>query len=70
MLQIILWVFIAATLATFCSVPASAQLPGPQQGPPAQTQSAGEPDLINADRPGIADGSTVIGAKTGMLRPV
>jgi hypothetical protein len=64
MLQIILWAFIAATLAAFCSVPASAQSPGPQQSQPAQTQSAGEPDLINADRPGIADGSTVIGANT------
>ena len=30
-------------------------------------QSAGEPDLINPDRPGIADGSTVIGAKTFQL---
>lgn len=33
----------------------------------AQSQCADEPDLINADRPGIADGSTVIGAKTFQL---
>ena len=30
----------------------------------AQQQNATEPDLINADRPGIADGSTVIGPQT------
>ena len=29
-----------------------------------QQQNATEPDLINADRPGIADGSTVVGPKT------
>jgi Putative MetA-pathway of phenol degradation len=67
MFQLILWAFIAATLPAFCAVPASAQSPGPQQYPPAQPQSAGEPDLINPDRPGIADGSTVIGAKTFQL---
>ena len=67
MFQIILGAFIAATLPAFCSVPASAQSPGPQEYPPAQLQSAGEPDLINPDRPGIADGSTVIGAKTFQL---
>jgi hypothetical protein len=41
--------FIAATLLLFFSVGASAQ-------------SSDEQDLINADRPGIADGSTVVGA--------
>jgi len=30
----------------------------------AQQQNTAEPDLINADRPGIADGSTVVGPKT------
>ena len=30
----------------------------------AQAQCTDDPDLINADRPGIADGSTVIGPKT------
>jgi len=30
----------------------------------ASAQSANEPDLINADRPGIADGSTVVGPIT------
>lgn len=30
----------------------------------AQQQTTTEPDLINADRPGIADGSTVVGPKT------
>lgn len=33
----------------------------PQQNPPQQ--QATQPDLINPDRPGIADGSTVIGPK-------
>jgi len=50
---------IAATLAAFVS--ASAQL-RPQHDPSAQP-GTGESDLINPDRPGIADGSTVIGAK-------
>ncbi|HEX6718827.1 MAG TPA: transporter, partial [Pyrinomonadaceae bacterium] len=46
-------IFIAATLVIFFSIPAI-----------AQSQSADEPDLINADRPGIADGSTVVGTGT------
>ena len=50
----------ATTVAAFCSVPVSAQ--SSAQPPPAQIQT--EPDLINADRPGIADGSTVVGPKT------
>ena len=58
---IILQVLIAATLAVLFSVPASAQSHRPEQDQPAQQQSAEEPDLINPDRPGIADGSTVIG---------
>ena len=48
--------FVGIALAIFLSV--SAQ---------AQSQSADEPDLINADRPGIADGSTVVGPKTFQL---
>jgi hypothetical protein len=60
---IIRQVFIVATLASSFSVPASAQSHRPQQDLTAQTQSAEEPDLINPDRPGIADGSTVVGAK-------
>jgi hypothetical protein len=64
MLRTNLLVFVAGTSAAFCPVPASAQSSGPQQYPPAQPQSANEPDLINPDRPGIADGSAVIGPKT------
>lgn len=30
-------------------------------------EASGEPDLINADRPGIADGSTVVGAKHAQI---
>ncbi len=33
----------------------------------AQSQTADDEDLINADRPGIADGSTVVGPKTFQL---
>src|SRR6476660_1814824 len=51
---------IAATLAAFVSASAQSR---PQPDPSAQP-SAAESDLINPDRPGIADGSTVIGAKT------
>ena len=55
---------IAAILSILLFVPASAQSHRLQQDQSAQAQSADEPDLINADRPGIADGSTVIGART------
>jgi hypothetical protein len=44
-------------LAAFLSVPAFSQTPGAQQ-------STSDSDLINPDRPGIADGSTVVGSKT------
>jgi hypothetical protein len=50
---------IAATLAAFVSASAQSR---PQPDPSAQPGAA-ESDLINPDRPGIADGSTVIGAK-------
>src|SRR5215510_14696837 len=52
------------TSAVFFSVSASAQSHRPQQEQFTQPQSADELDLINADRPGIADGSNVIGAGT------
>jgi len=57
---LILQVLTAASLAALFSVPASAQS---QQNHPAQQQGAQEEDLINPDRPGIADGSNVIGAQ-------
>src|SRR5215510_9097344 len=53
-------ILITTTVGVFLSVPASAQTPGPTD----QAQIAAEPDLINPDRPGIADGSTVVGSKT------
>lgn len=59
-----LLILTAAIFAAFCSVPALAQSSEPSQYPPDQPQSTDEPELINPDRPGIADGSTVIGAKT------
>lgn len=49
--------------AAFWLVLVSAQSSGQQKCPPAQPESSPEPDLINPDRPGIADGSNVIGAK-------
>lgn len=48
----------------FFSASALAQSHRPQQEQSTQPQCADEPDLINADRPGIADGSTVIGTGT------
>ena len=59
---IILQVVIAATFAIFLSaIPTAGQSSGPQG--PSQSKNTADSDLINADRPGIADGSSVIGAK-------
>jgi len=55
---------IAVALTTLCCVAAPAQSTEPPRDQTTQTQSASEPDLINADRPGIADGSTVVGPLT------
>jgi outer membrane putative beta-barrel porin/alpha-amylase len=54
---------IAAILIVLCTATALAQSSGSHEDPAPQ-QNATEPDLINADRPGIADGSTVVGPKT------
>lgn len=51
----------ALALAFAGALPASAQQAPVQQPAASQTGAASEPDLINPDRPGIADGSTVIG---------
>ena len=53
-------------LAVFHSASAEAQSLRPQDQS-APSQSADDEDLINADRPGIADGSTVVGPKTFQL---
>ena len=54
-------------LAVFYSASAEAQSLRPQDQS-AQSQSAdNDQDLINADRPGIADGSMVVGPKTFQL---
>ncbi len=54
-------------LAVFLSAAAEAQSLRPQDQS-AQSQSADDDqDLINANRPGIADGSTVVGPKTFQL---
>ena len=42
---------------------AVAQTPPPVQPKPAEQKAEQQPDLINPDRPGIADGSTVIGPR-------
>jgi hypothetical protein len=54
-------VLLAAVIGGGCPGAAPAQAPAapPQSGP----QEAAPPDLINPDRPGIADGSQVIGPK-------
>ncbi len=56
-------ILIAATLTVLWTGTALAQSTDSHQDP-IQQQNATEPDLINADRPGIADGSTVVGPKT------
>src|ERR1700750_772809 len=61
----ILLLITTIALAVFHSPSAEAQSLRPQDQS-AQSQSADD-DLINADRPGIADGSTVVGAKTFQL---
>jgi hypothetical protein len=58
--------FVALTLASaafLVAATANAQTPATQAHDAAQSQKDDEPDLINPDRPGIADGSAVIGAK-------
>jgi hypothetical protein len=58
--------FVALTFASSALLFAAntnAQTPAPQAHDAAQPQKDDEPDLINPDRPGIADGSAVIGAK-------
>ena len=47
----------------FGSVPSLAQSSVPSNQQPSQPAADDSDDLINADRPGIADGSTVIGPK-------
>src|ERR687884_234986 len=66
--RIILLIFIATALTVFHSASAEAQSLRPPQDQSLQAQSADDDqDLINADRPGIADGSTVVGPKTFQL---
>jgi hypothetical protein len=58
------FLLIAAILIALWTARALAQSSGGSHRDSTQQQSATEPDLINADRPGIADGSTVVGPKT------
>ena len=52
-----------AILVLFLSLPGQSQTPSTQDAHSAQPQVPAE-DLINPDRPGIADGSTVVGSRT------
>ena len=61
---LVLWSFIPPILILVPGASADAQTLASQQGPSVQSPSTAEPDLINPDRPGIADGSTVVGSKT------
>lgn len=58
---------VAVVVLLLLAIPAAAQMPAPPPPPksaqPPDAKDADDDDLINADRPGIADGSTVIGAK-------
>ncbi len=62
---IIFQVVITATLAVFLSaIPTAGQSSGrPQEQKPSQSENTTDANLINPDRPGIADGSNVIGVK-------
>jgi len=57
-------VFFTLVLTLLLAGTVFCQTPGPIPGP---TPEPTEPDLINADRPGIADGSGVVGPKTFQL---
>ena len=50
-------------LALSDALPAATQSPTPEQSKSTQPKDSDDEDLINPDRPGIADGSMVIGAK-------
>ena len=54
---------VLVAFAAACPGSVSAQSTGQRKCPPAQSESSPGPDLINPDRPGIADGSNVVGAK-------
>jgi outer membrane putative beta-barrel porin/alpha-amylase len=60
----ILLQIIIITSAVFHSASAEAQSPKPQDQFVQSKCADDDEDLINADRPGIADGSTVVGPKT------
>jgi hypothetical protein len=63
--SMILRVVTTASLALFLlAIPTAGQSSGrPQEQKPSQSENPPDADLINPDRPGIADGSNVIGAK-------
>jgi outer membrane putative beta-barrel porin/alpha-amylase len=63
----ILLQIIIITSAVFHSASAEAQSPKPQDQFVQSKCANDDEDLINADRPGIADGSTVVGPKTFQL---
>lgn len=63
LIRIIRQIFITIALAAFYAASAEAQSLRPPPDQSTQSQSDDD-DLINADRPGIADGSTVVGPKT------
>jgi hypothetical protein len=50
-------------LALSDAIPTAAQSAAPEQSKSTQLKNSDDEDLINPDRPGIADGSMVIGAK-------
>jgi hypothetical protein len=55
--------FVALLIAISPALPTAAQSPDPQQPKPTQPKAPDDEDLINPDRPGLADGSSVVGAK-------
>src|SRR5882724_1569846 len=54
---------VVVTMVLLFALPISAQSPKPQVEKPTESEETGQDDLINADRPGLADGSSVIGPR-------
>jgi hypothetical protein len=60
---LLVFAVVVTMMVLLFTLPVSAQSPKPQSETPTGSEEAGEDDLINADRPGLADGSSVIGPK-------
>ena len=57
------WIVVQVTCLVGVGVPSVVLAQAPAEPPPTQQKTDPQPDLINPDRPGIADGSNVIGRR-------